>query len=133
MVPRSGEPDPYAGRASYYDVLGIDPAATHDEVRQAYIERALRYHPDRQREVGEADRVLADRQMQEVNQAWAVLGDAVARASYDADLGLPPPPPAGADGDAVEGPSWRHLLPVALVLAVLLAVFVFTAYARTPG
>jgi DnaJ-class molecular chaperone len=135
VVPDPGGPDPYAGPASYYDVLGIDPAATHEEVRHAYIERALRYHPDRQRDAGEADRVLAARRMQDVNEAWSVLGDAVARAAYDAEVGLPPaaPPAAGADGDRAEGPSWRHLLPVAVVLAVLLAVFVFTAYARTPG
>ena len=131
------------GGASHYDTLGLTAAATHDEVRQAYIERALRHHPDRQDGRDLAGRAEAERRMQEVNAAWSVLGNREARAAYDADLGIPrregdldDVPPA----DLAETPAdllaphgvrsvLRRLLPLLLVLAGLLAFLVFTAYA----
>ena len=132
---RGRSADPYAGPASHYDTLGLTPAATHEEVRQAYIERALRHHPDRQEGQDVAGRAEAERRMQAVNGAWAVLGDREARAAYDAELGItrdqdgavveeaPPLRPAGLRALV------RRFLPLVLVLALLLAFFVFTAYA----
>jgi hypothetical protein len=106
---------PYAGRATHYDTLGLSPAATPEEVRAAYLAGARRFHPDHH---GGPD---AARRMQEVNAAWAVLGDPDARAAYDAQLTPVEPPPAPT--------SLRALVPVAIVLALLLAFFVLTAYA----
>lgn len=31
----------------YYDILGVDKAASEQEVRKAYRKLALQYHPDR--------------------------------------------------------------------------------------
>jgi hypothetical protein len=126
---------PYAGAASHYDTLGLTPAATHEEVREAYIERALLHHPDRQERQDLAALAEAERRMQAVNEAWGVLGNREARAAYDAELGitrdadgaivedLEPAPPVGRVGHA------RQLVTLAVVLGLLAAFFVFTAYA----
>jgi curved DNA-binding protein CbpA len=32
--------------ANYYELLGIDPAAGREEVRQAYLKKMKEWHPD---------------------------------------------------------------------------------------
>ena len=132
---RAGSTGPYAGAASHYDTLGLTPAATHEEVREAYIERALRHHPDRQEGQDLAGLAEAERRMQAVNEAWSVLGNREGRAAYDAELGitrdedgvivgdLEPVPSSGLRGHA------RHYVALLLGLGLLVAFFVFTAYA----
>jgi curved DNA-binding protein CbpA len=99
-------------------------------VRQAYIDRALRHHPDRQ---GPADRADAEQRMQAVNAAWAVLGDREARAAYDAELGLVRAPEAVVVEEppaAVVAPGgFRRFVPILVVLGLAVAFLVFTAYA----
>jgi hypothetical protein len=70
---------------THYDILGVDPAAGPGEIRSAYVELARRHHPDLAGDNPTARRV-AERRMQEINQAWSVLGDATRRATYDRDL-----------------------------------------------
>jgi len=67
---------------SLYDVLGVAPSAGVDEIRRAYIERAREAHPDRHIDVYGAQRVDVERRMQEVNEAWRVLGNARRRRRY---------------------------------------------------
>ena len=137
--PRGGGSSSYAWGANHYDTLGLTPSSTHEEVRQAYIDRALRHHPDRQEGQDLAGRAEAERRMQEANAAWAVLGNREARAAYDAELGLVP--------ETEDGPGWdpmaaaapvgvrttlRRFAPILIVLALLAAIFVFTAYAGGP-
>ena len=59
----------------HYAVLQVDPNAEAAVIRAAYRVLALHYHPDRPS--GSIARMIA------LNQAWAVLGDPTARASYD--------------------------------------------------
>ncbi|MEZ5608532.1 MAG: DnaJ C-terminal domain-containing protein [Burkholderiaceae bacterium] len=61
----------------YYDTLGVGKSASADEVKKAYRKRARQYHPDVSKV---AD---AEKRMAEVNEAYAVLGDAEKRAAYD--------------------------------------------------
>ncbi|MGY9072347.1 MAG: J domain-containing protein [Acidimicrobiales bacterium] len=63
---------------TFYDELGVDPAANVVDLRRAYRERALQHHPDRSG--GDADRMAS------LNRAWAVLSDPTRRASYDRSL-----------------------------------------------
>ncbi len=61
----------------YYSVLGVPKNATQDQIKKAYRELALRYHPDRNKEKG------AESRFKEINEAYAVLGDEEKRRKYD--------------------------------------------------
>ena len=52
-----------------YQVLGIHPEATDDEVRQAYKRMARENHPDRVASLGEDIRRAAERKFQEIADA----------------------------------------------------------------
>jgi DnaJ domain len=61
---------------TYYDILGVTPDAPAAELRQAYRRLAQELHPDHRGGTdGEA--------MARLNEAWTVLSDSRARASYD--------------------------------------------------
>jgi curved DNA-binding protein CbpA len=86
---------------SHYDVLGVGPTVDQATLHEAYVALARRHHPDR--EGGDAAR------MQEINEAWATLGDPARRARYDLALrstAAPPPPPVpDLDLDEAEEPD----------------------------
>ena len=78
---------------THYEVLGLRPDASPEEIRRAYLHLAREHHPDRHG--ADAARLdAAERRMRDINAAWAVLGDADQRARYDRTL-------AGAAGPAV--------------------------------
>ena len=83
------------GDLDCYAVLGVPSAASDREIRAAYLQRARAHHPDRQAGADAATRRRSEARMQQVNRAWAVLGDPRRRAAYDAALAAtaPPAPP----------------------------------------
>ena len=60
-----------------YQILQIDPAAEQEVVQAAFKRLALKYHPDKNPSPD------AHRRMQELNEAYAVIGDPFQRAAYD--------------------------------------------------
>lgn len=62
------------------------PDASHDDVKRAYLEHALRFRPDRRGDLSPDDRERAEFRLQEINAAWAVLRSPAARAHYDDEL-----------------------------------------------
>jgi curved DNA-binding protein len=64
----------------YYATLGVERAATQDEIKRAYRRLARKYHPDLNKQ---AD---AEAQFKDVGEAYKVLGDPEKRAAYD-DVG----------------------------------------------
>ncbi|MBW8826349.1 MAG: J domain-containing protein [Acidobacteria bacterium] len=83
---------------SPYEVLGVGADAGTAEIRQAYVALARRFHPDHvdPRSEGAAE---AGRRMQEINEAWEVLGDAARRRRFDASQRRPFRPFAPDDPD----------------------------------
>ena len=64
---------------NYYELLGIDPAAGPEEVRQAYLEKIKEWHPDINPE-----RIAEAEEMTKVlNQAYHILGDPEKRKNFD--------------------------------------------------
>ena len=141
-----------------YDMLGVRRDATFDEVRAAYLARARLLHPDRLIDADDEERARAQRDMQSLNEAFRILGHDERRREYDRELADVRAGRAGershgirddvrgdtsvdgdddqddGDIDAVHGaadPLVRlvRALPWILILAVLFAIFVFTAYA----
>lgn len=52
-----------------YQVLGLTPQATDDDVRRAYKKMVLQHHPDRVAHLGEEVKKAATKKMQEINKA----------------------------------------------------------------
>lgn len=64
-------------KRDYYEVLGVDRAATRDQIKHAYRQLALQYHPDKNRDPGAATK------FRELAEAYAVLSDDTKRKEYD--------------------------------------------------
>lgn len=60
-----------------YEVLGVSPSATAEEIRAAYRRLTLAYHPDRN------PAPQAGHWMAQINRAYAILSDPAQRAAYD--------------------------------------------------
>ena len=66
-----------------YEVLGVARTASPAEVRKAYLRRAREHHPDFHTTAAATARAASEREMQRINEAWAVLSDIDRRRAYD--------------------------------------------------
>jgi DnaJ-class molecular chaperone len=64
----------------YYEVMGLQPGASKQELQAAYRGLALKHHPDR---VPEAQKAQASKMFLAVQQAYSVLRDPGKRRDYD--------------------------------------------------
>ncbi len=64
--------------ADYYELLGVSRDATEGDLKRAYRQKARENHPDAN--PGDAG---AEARFKEISEAYAVLSDPEARASYD--------------------------------------------------
>lgn len=58
---------------SNYRILGISPAATNDEVRKAYRQMAVKYHPDKVASLGPDVQKAAEEKFKAVSQAYEAI------------------------------------------------------------
>ncbi|KAJ3730048.1 DnaJ domain-containing protein [Lentinula guzmanii] len=73
-----------------YQILGIRPSATAEEVRRAYKQRALETHPDKlEPGASNVDKEHAERSFREVHDAFTILGDVEKRKAYDIRMYIP--------------------------------------------
>jgi molecular chaperone DnaJ len=69
-----------ATKRDYYEVLGLSRNATADEIKKAYRNLALKYHPDR---VPADKKKEAEEKFKEMSEAYEVLMDPKKKATYD--------------------------------------------------
>jgi DnaJ-class molecular chaperone len=62
----------------YYQILGVTPHSSEDEIRKSYRKLAMQYHPDRN-----PDKPGAEERFKEIAEAYGVLTDSVKRRQYD--------------------------------------------------
>lgn len=63
----------------YYKVLGVSRKATPTEIKKAYHQLALKYHPDK----NSGNREEAERKFKEVSEAYDILSDEKKRSIFD--------------------------------------------------
>jgi curved DNA-binding protein len=68
-----------------YELLGVSPDASPEDIHSAYRRLARRYHPDVNSGAG------AGARFKEVSRAYEVLSDPAQRASYDRAAPAPAP------------------------------------------
>jgi len=91
----------------YYNVLGVDRRASHDEIKRAYRELARRWHPDRNQQDAQAETRFKD-----ISEAYRTLSEPERRTRYDrlgplyTEDGRPPRP---EDLNEVVGTVWSNL------------------------
>lgn len=79
----------------YYSILGIDKDATDKEIKKAYRQKSLQYHPDKNpgnkeaeekfKEVAEAYRVLSDKDLRQRYDTFGTVDDNFTASNMDAD------------------------------------------------
>ncbi len=67
-------------KRDYYEVLGINKNASAGEIKKAYRNLALKYHPDR---VPPDKKKEAEERFKEISEAYEVLVDPQKRSNYD--------------------------------------------------
>ncbi len=65
-------------KRDYYEVLGVNKSATEEELKKAYRQLALKYHPDRN-----PDDKEAEDKFKEAAEAYEVLSNSEKRQRYD--------------------------------------------------
>ena len=67
-------------KRDYYEVLGISKGAGADEIKKAYRNMALKFHPDR---VAPDKKKEAEEKFKEISEAYEVLMDPKKKSTYD--------------------------------------------------
>ena len=63
---------------NYYEILGVSPSATSEEIKKSFRNLAMKYHPDKNRNSEESKQ-----KFMKIVEAYEVLSDRQARKSYD--------------------------------------------------
>lgn len=85
----------------YYNLLGVQKAATQDEIKKAFRFLARKFHPDKNEHLSKEDKDRGEEIFKKLNEAYGVLSDPKKRARYD-QLRQP------ANESASGGPSKRE-------------------------
>jgi hypothetical protein len=76
-----------------YEVLGVKPTATVEEIKHAYRRQAMKWHPDRHT----SNRAEAEERFKEIAYAYSILSDPFKRQEYDQTVSAQEGSAAGAE------------------------------------
>jgi len=65
--------------SSYYEILEVSTSASHNDIRKAYRQLALKWHPDK----NQGQEEVSTRKFKAITQAYEVLSDSNKRRTYD--------------------------------------------------
>ena len=65
----------------HWDVLGLEPGADAESLKQAFRRQARRWHPDLN-----GNDPAAEERFKKINEAYEVLSDPVKRKKYDEEI-----------------------------------------------
>ena len=65
---------------NYYSILEVEETSTQEEIKSAFKEQALKWHPDRNKGKDTTNK------MQEINEAYLILKDEDARKRYNVEF-----------------------------------------------
>ncbi|RHZ35635.1 DnaJ C-terminal domain-containing protein [endosymbiont GvMRE of Glomus versiforme] len=68
-------------KKKYYDTLGVSENVSEEEIKSAYNKLTLKWHPDMHD--SPEKKAEAEKKMQEINEAYEVLGNSKKRQHYD--------------------------------------------------
>ena len=74
--------------ASYYDILNVSPHASDEDIKRAYRNLALKFHPDR----NPNNSITAQNRFHQINEAYANIKTREKRALYNRSLRNAPRP-----------------------------------------
>lgn len=106
---------------SLYELLGVSPRASDDDIKKAYKNLARKYHPDLNQGNAQAEMMF-----KAIGRAFEVLGDPEKRAAYDARLEQ-----EHADG-APARPPGRKVDLVLITFTVMLVMAMIFFFVDTP-
>lgn len=69
-----------------YKILGVRRDAELDEIKSAYKKAALKYHPDRNGNKEEAEKLKAEAMFKSIGEAYEILSDPEKRERYDSGV-----------------------------------------------
>ncbi|RME77737.1 MAG: J domain-containing protein [Chloroflexi bacterium] len=109
---------------NYYDILGVAPDASDDEIQRMYRKLSRKYHPDANMDDPDLRR-WAEERMKELNEAYATLKDPHKRARYDILQGYRSGDTAAKSVWTDSLAAWKqaYVLRTALVNAAIFGLF----------